>query len=85
MISIKLLCQQDSSDSDVPLDGAQARLEILKDNLLKREREISVLMEGQNHVTEPVEQSAYAHLLSAVIQQVISFSEMYWIFNLWLK
>ncbi len=32
------LCQQDSSDADVPLDGAQARLEILKDNLLKRER-----------------------------------------------
>ncbi|XP_050966856.1 uncharacterized protein si:dkey-96l17.6 isoform X2 [Labeo rohita] len=61
--------EKDSSDSDVPLDGAQARLEILKDNLLKREREISMLMEGQEHVTEPVEQSAYAHLLSAVIQQ----------------
>ncbi|KAI2664762.1 Kinesin-like protein KIN-14E [Labeo rohita] len=41
--------EKDSSDSDVPLDGAQARLEILKDNLLKREREISMLMEGQEH------------------------------------
>ncbi|KAL1274099.1 hypothetical protein QQF64_026913 [Cirrhinus molitorella] len=57
--------EKDSSDSDVPLDGAQARLEILKDNLLKREREISMLMEGQ----DSVEQSAYARLLSAVIQQ----------------
>ncbi len=64
------LCQQDSSDADVPLDGAQARLEILKVNLLKSEREISMLMEGQEHVTDPVEQSAYARLLSAVIQQV---------------
>lgn len=64
------LCQQDSSDADVPLDGAQARLEILKDNLSKSEREISMLMEGQEHVTDPVEQSAYARLLSAIIQQV---------------
>lgn len=64
------LCLQDSSDADVPLDGAQARLEILKDNLLKREREISMLMEGQERVTDPVEQSAYARLLNAVIQQV---------------
>ncbi len=64
------LYQQDSSDADVPLDGAQARLEILKDNLLKREREISMLMEGQERVTDPVEQSAYARLLNAVIQQV---------------
>lgn len=62
------LCQQDSSDADVPLDGAQARLEILKDHLLKRE--ISMLMDGQERVTDPVEQSAYARLLNAVIQQV---------------
>ncbi|XP_042610630.1 kinesin-like protein KIN-14I [Cyprinus carpio] len=61
--------EKDSSDSVVPLDGAQARLEILKDNLLKREREISMLMEGQDHVTDPVELSVYARLLSAVIQQ----------------
>ncbi|XP_043096765.1 kinesin-like protein KIN-14I [Puntigrus tetrazona] len=61
--------EKDSSDADVPLDGAEARLEILKDNLLKREREISILMEGQERVIDPVEQSAYAHLLSAVIQQ----------------
>ncbi|XP_051513901.1 uncharacterized protein LOC127417743 [Myxocyprinus asiaticus] len=56
------------SDSDVPLDGAQARLEVLKDNLLRREREISMLMEGRERVTD-LEQSAYANLLSAVIQQ----------------
>ncbi len=67
---LRSLCLQDSSDADVPLDGAQARLEILKDNLLKREREISMLMEGQERVTDPVEQSAYARLLNAVIQQV---------------
>ncbi|XP_051955794.1 uncharacterized protein LOC127624878 [Xyrauchen texanus] len=59
---------KDCGDSDVPLDGAQARLEVLKDNLLMREREISMLMEGGERVTD-LEQSAYARLLSAVIQQ----------------
>lgn len=67
------LCHQDSSNSDAPLDGAQARLEILKDNLLKREREISMLMEEQERVTDTVKQSEYSRLLSAVIQQVILF------------
>ncbi|XP_051749425.1 uncharacterized protein si:dkey-96l17.6 [Ctenopharyngodon idella] len=61
--------EQDSSNSDAPLDGAQARLEILKDNLLKREREISMLMEEQERVTDTVKQSEYSRLLSAVIQQ----------------
>jgi len=67
------LCHQDNSDSDAPLDGAQAPLEILKHNLLKREREISMLIEEQERVTDPVKQSEYSRLLSAVIQQVILF------------
>ncbi|XP_067295928.1 uncharacterized protein [Pseudorasbora parva] len=61
--------ERDSRDSDAPLDGAQAHLEMLKDNLLKREREISMLMEEQERVTDPVKQSEYSRLLSAVIQQ----------------
>nr|XP_021332141.1 kinesin-like protein 2 isoform X2 [Danio rerio] len=61
--------EQMRTESNGPLDGAQARLEILKDNLQKREREISMLMEGQERVADPVEQSAYAQLLSTVIQQ----------------
>ncbi|KAA0716970.1 Kinesin-like protein klp-20 [Triplophysa tibetana] len=61
--------EKDCSDSNVPLEGAQARLEVLKGNLLKREREISMLLEGKEDVTDSVEQSAYAHLLSAVIKQ----------------
>ncbi|ROI27739.1 Kinesin-like protein KIN-14E [Anabarilius grahami] len=61
--------EKDSSNSDATLDGAQARLEILKDNLLKREREISMFMEEQERVTDTVKQSEYSRLLSAVIQQ----------------
>lgn len=61
--------ETESSDSDVPLDRAEAQLEILKDNLLKREQEISMLMEGQERVTDP-EQSAYAHLLRVYMSKI---------------
>ncbi|XP_056601750.1 blastoderm-specific protein 25D [Triplophysa dalaica] len=61
--------EKDCRNSNEPLEGAQARLEVLKGDLLKREREISMLLEGKEDVTDSVEQSAYAHLLSAVIKQ----------------
>ncbi|KAL6465947.1 hypothetical protein MHYP_G00260800 [Metynnis hypsauchen] len=59
---------KDNSDPDAPLDGAQARLEVLKESLYKREREISMLMEGEG-ATNTVQKSAYASLLAAVIWQ----------------
>lgn len=60
---------QESTDSDAPLDGAKARLEVLRESLYKREREISMLIDGggfQNGVAP----SAYTRLLAAVVRQV---------------
>ncbi|TRY81922.1 hypothetical protein DNTS_013385 [Danionella cerebrum] len=61
--------EQISGETNEPLDGAQAHLLSLTENLLKRERELSMLMAEQKRATGAVEQSAYAHLLTAVIQQ----------------
>ncbi|TSR04279.1 Kinesin-like protein KIN-14E [Bagarius yarrelli] len=58
--------EKDSSDSNAPLDGAKARLEELQEGLYKREREISMLIDG-SEVQKDVPPSAYAHLLAAVV------------------
>uniref|UniRef100_A0A3B1K6B9 Kinesin motor domain-containing protein n=1 Tax=Astyanax mexicanus TaxID=7994 RepID=A0A3B1K6B9_ASTMX len=60
--------EEENSDPEAPLEGAQARLEVLKDSLYKREREISMLMEGDGGATA-VPQSAYTCLLTAVVGQ----------------
>ncbi|XP_047005860.2 uncharacterized protein LOC108255364 [Ictalurus punctatus] len=60
--------ETESTDSDAPLDGAKARLEVLRESLYKREREISMLIDGggfQNGVAP----SAYTRLLAAVVRQ----------------
>ncbi|XP_076854573.1 putative LOC110439812 homolog [Brachyhypopomus gauderio] len=61
---------KDGSNTEAPLEGAQARLKVLRDGLQKREREISVLMEGG--VQSTMAQSPYAHLLAAVVDQAHS-------------
>lgn len=60
---------QESSDSEAPLDGAKARLEVLRASLYEREREISMLIDGVG-VQNGVAPSAYARLLAAVVRQV---------------
>lgn len=60
---------QECSDSGAPLDGAKARLEELRESLYKREREISMLIDGTG-VLNGVVPSAYTRLLAAVVRQV---------------
>lgn len=65
---------QESSDSDAPLDGTKARLEELSENLYKREREISMLIDGGRGEGRGVQDGlaplAYTRLLAAVVRQV---------------
>lgn len=68
------LNQQEGNDPDAPLEGAQVRLELLRESLYKREREISMLMGGEGGLSA-VSQSAYAHLLAATIRQVYTAME----------
>lgn len=51
------------------LDGAQACLRVLRASLYRREKEISMLMNGGEE-TSTVTQSAFARLLAAVVHQV---------------
>ncbi|KAF5888806.1 kinesin-like calmodulin-binding protein, partial [Clarias magur] len=56
-------------DSGAPIDGAKARLEMLRESLYKREREISMLIEGGEGLQDSVAPSAYTRLLAAVVRQ----------------
>ncbi|KAF7687624.1 hypothetical protein HF521_014852 [Silurus meridionalis] len=56
-------------DSGAPLEGAKARLEVLRESLYKKERELSMLIDGGGEVLNGVAPSAYTRLLAAVIRQ----------------
>ncbi|XP_037834484.1 kinesin-like protein KIN-14E [Kryptolebias marmoratus] len=55
--------------SNQPLDGTNARLEELKENLYQREREITELLQAERSPVPPVPQPHCSILLPAVIQK----------------
>ncbi|XP_013867503.1 putative LOC110439812 homolog [Austrofundulus limnaeus] len=57
------------SGSDQPLEGANARLEELKENLYQREREITELLKAERTPVPPVPQPPCSILLPAVIHK----------------
>ncbi|GAA6109834.1 kinesin-like protein KIN-14I [Tachysurus ichikawai] len=61
--------ETESSDSTAHLDGAEARLEELRESLCKRQHEISMLIDGGGGVQDSVVPSAYTRLLGAVVHQ----------------
>ncbi|KAG7318564.1 hypothetical protein KOW79_018319 [Hemibagrus wyckioides] len=65
--------ETENSDSGAPLDGAKARLEELRESLYKREREISMLIDGGGGEGRGVQDGlaplAYTRLLAAVVRQ----------------
>ncbi|XP_056135934.1 uncharacterized protein si:dkey-96l17.6 [Lampris incognitus] len=57
------------NEPDIPLEGAKARLEELKESLYQREREITELLEAERSPLPPIQQPACTVLLSTVIHK----------------
>lgn len=62
---------QACSESNLPLEGAKARLEELRETLYQREREITELLETERSPIPPVPQPPRSVLLPAVICKVL--------------
>ncbi|XP_034451449.1 kinesin-like protein KIN-14E [Hippoglossus hippoglossus] len=59
----------DCSESDLPLEGAKARLEDLKESLHQREREITELLEAERSPVPPLPQPPCSVLLPTLIHK----------------
>lgn len=66
------ICIQTCSVSDQPLEGANARLEELKESLYQKEREITELLEAERIPVPPVQQPHCSVLLPTVITKVLA-------------
>lgn len=64
------ICTQTCSVSDQPLEGANARLEELKESLYQKEREISELLEAERSPVPAVPQPHCSVLLPNVVTKV---------------
>lgn len=64
---------QNRSAQDLPLEGAKARLEELKESLYQREREITDLLGSDRNLVPLFPQPSCSLILNSVVQKVLTF------------